>query len=406
MKFQIPKTMQYRYVLVISYFVALSLQAQVVEPASAQRANTVRRSGLPESHRSVTLPLKVNFYGYFVEAQINGKPVELLLDTGASRTTLSHESAKRIGLNVSKREGEEVTDPTGKIVKVKHAVTNRIDLGEAWTKNEKVWISAFPPGYADGVLGISTLADWDVRIDPRAKSLTFFSSGQADALKGETVVPLTTKGLHNLWVSVRIGDHPVTAKPDTGSMGTLQLPSILVNRLLPEAMKKSLPSLDAGIALSGKVVSRSVKIPELTFGPDTLEGLPVDVVESDDSVRLIGLEVLRHYVLTFRFSVGELRLNPLGTVQDLTKSSTAGLNMLYDDAGRIIIQSVVPNGPADKVGLQAGDELMEIEGKSLKTMKPDEFASFKQLPPGAAVNLRYRRGNSGPSSIKLVLTKE
>ncbi len=68
--------------------------------------------------------------------------------------------------------------------------------------------------------------------------------------------------------------------------------------------------------------------------------------------------------------------------------------------------SVVPDGPGAKVGLRAGDQLLEIEGLPLKTMKPAEFAAFKRLPPGTTVKIRYRRGAAEPAEVNLVLIKE
>ena len=154
-------------------------------------------------------------------------------------------------------------------------------------------------------------------------------------------------------------------------------------------------------------MTREARLPEITFGPDTLRGLNVDVIDAPpgsmvESRGLIGLNLLRHYVMTFRFAAGELRLKPLGTVQDLTRTSTAGIHM--DPECKIL--SVVPDGPADKAGLRAGDEILEIEGLPLKTMTPEEFAAFKRLPPGSVVKVRYRRSELSPVEVHLVLVKE
>ena len=112
--------------------------------------------------------------------------------------------------------------------------------------------------------------------------------------------------------------------------------------------------------------------------------------------------LLRHYVMTFRFAAGELRIKPLGTVQEITRASTVGFSL--DSEYKIL--SVVPEGPADKAGLRAGDEMLEIEGIPLKTMTPEEFAAIKRLPPGSVVKVRYRRGEVSPVEASLVLMRK
>lgn len=217
------------------------------------------------------------------------------------------------------------------------------------------------------------------------------------------------QGYHkmNLAVPVRVGHHELMATPDTGHGTTFQLPSVLMEKVAPEALKNALPGLVTGFSISGKTLSRDAKLPELTFGPDTLHGLSTNVISpppgsADEDKGIVGLNLLRHYVLTFRFSAGELRLKPLGTVQEITRSSTAGIYMNPDF--RII--SVVPDGPADKAGLRAGDEMQEIEGLPLKSMTREEFAAFKRMPPGSVVRVSYRRGELSPVETRLVLVKE
>ena len=397
----------------------LPLRGEEKQSISPALAGSLRKSGIPAAAEGVTIPLKSTFAGFTVMAHIDGKAVELVLDTGATCTLLSPEAARKLGLKATAVSETVQTAGGGKVVS-RLVLTKRVSLGDAWTENEPVNVSEMLPGI-NGMLGISTLVDWDVQIDPAAKKLTLFPAGKAPRLEGETTLPLTCElvnpeastsnpqGLRvmNLRVPVRVGNHELPAVLDTGHGGILQLPGALAEKFAPEVMKDAQPGLVTGISLSGKEVTRTAKLPEFTFGPDTLRGLAMDVIDAPpDSTAgragFIGLNLLRHYVMTFRFAAGEFRLKPLGTVQEITRTSTAGIHIDPDDK----ILSVVPNGPADKAGLRAGDELLEIEGHPLKTMKPDEFAAFKRLPPGSVVKVRYRRGKSRPAETRLVLVKE
>lgn len=367
----------------------------------------------------MVIPLESTFVGFIVEVNIDGKPVRLVLDTGASCTVLSPETAVKLGLQATESR-VNATSATGGHVESRRVLSHHLSIGDAWTENEPVFIAKMIPGM-NGLLGVATLADWDVRIDPATKKLTLFPPGKAPPLEGETVLPLTCQLLNpqastsnpqgfrsmNLTVPVRVGTHELMAKPDTGHGTIFQLPSVLMEKVAPEALNDAKPGLVTGFTLSGKTVSREAKIPEFTLGADTLRGLETSVVtvppgSTYEKEGLIGWNLLRHYVMTFRFAAGELRLKSLDTVQEVTQASTAGI---YMDADYKIL-SLVPDGPADKAGLRVGDELLEIEGHPLKTMTQAVFAAFKRQPPGIAVKVRYRRGEVGPVEATLVLAKE
>ncbi|WP_395737042.1 aspartyl protease family protein [Prosthecobacter sp.] len=404
--------------IILSCFI-LPLRGEEPPLSAEALAGALRTSGLPTGEESVTVPLESTFLGFIVEAQINGQSVQLLLDSGAACTLLSPEIARQLGLQTNGPKESASSADGGSVVGLR-TLTKRFSLGSAWTENEPVFIAEMIPGI-QGLLGMATLADWDVRIDPSTRKLTLFPAGKAPSQEGETVLPLTCQrkstsagmpkgqGFHmmNLTVPLHVGTHELAATPDTGHGTILQLPSTLIEKMAPQALKDALPALATAVTLSGKTMSREAKLREVTFGPDTLHGLRTNIIDAPpgsnaESKGLIGLNLLRHYVMTFRFSVGELRLKPLGTVQEITSAATAGIYMDLENK----ILNVLPNGPADKAGLRIGDEVLEIEGHPLKTMTPEKFAAFKRLPPGTAVKVRYRRGELSPMEATLVLMKE
>ncbi len=228
----------------------------------------------------MTIPLQSTFGGFTVEAHIDGKAVHLVLDTGASCTVLSPETARKIGLE-AKEAGVSLTSAAGGQVSSQRALTRRISLGDAWTENEPVMVCEIFPG-VDGLLGVSTLVDWDVRIDPSTNQLTLFAGGNAPPLEGETTLALSRGLLNpeasasnpqgfrmvNLRVPVRVGNHELTAIPDTGNGGGIfQLSSALMEKFAPEAMKEARPGLVSGMTLSGNVVSRQANAPRVCFWP-------------------------------------------------------------------------------------------------------------------------------------------
>ncbi|MEM9237002.1 MAG: retropepsin-like aspartic protease, partial [Verrucomicrobiota bacterium] len=55
------------------------------------------RAGFEVPDKPVIVPLESELEGLVVELQVNGEPIKLVVDTGASWTTISREHADRLG---------------------------------------------------------------------------------------------------------------------------------------------------------------------------------------------------------------------------------------------------------------------------------------------------------------------
>jgi len=378
----------------------------------------VRRSEISSTVNNVSVPLMDSMLNvFFVEAKINGKRVSLLLDTGASFTMLSPEAAERIGLEVVEGPNAKLRSASGQIVEAKFAQTKRISIGDAWTEDEFVTVAKIPKAARDGVLGLSTLIDWDLRIDPAKKKFMVFPAGKAPPLNDEKVLKMTTifdksypQGLQlqGIRVLVTVNNRKLLGVPDTGYSGTLSLTESWVKKNAPNLMKGASIESAKGVDASGVVKSREVKLPIFHFGSDELRNFPVELSNNISGAKrplLIGNKLLGHYIVTISFSKNEFRLKSLGTVQNLTKTSKkqgAGISFRLAEDGGIFIQSLTPTGIAAKAGLMAGDEVLEMGGIPMKTIKPKQFEALKEL---SVVKVRYRRGKSDPVEVDLVLEK-
>ncbi|HET9441371.1 MAG TPA: S41 family peptidase [Longimicrobiales bacterium] len=71
--------------------------------------------------------------------------------------------------------------------------------------------------------------------------------------------------------------------------------------------------------------------------------------------------------------------------------------------GWITVIAPLPGTPAERAGLQAGDRVVEIEGKSTRNMAEDDAVKLLRGPRGQAVNFKVlREGMSEPAPYRIV----
>jgi carboxyl-terminal processing protease len=71
--------------------------------------------------------------------------------------------------------------------------------------------------------------------------------------------------------------------------------------------------------------------------------------------------------------------------------------------GWITVISPLPGTPAERAGMQAGDRIVEIEGKTTRNMKEDDAVKLLRGPRGSPVNFKVmREGMSEPSPYRIV----
>jgi hypothetical protein len=89
------------------------------------------------------------------------------------------------------------------------------------------------------------------------------------------------------------------------------------------------------------------------------------------------------------------------TVRDST--SPVGFGIILEDGDALIVADVRVGGPADTVGIRAGDELLALNGETLTT--PDDlFKQASQLEAGRAATLRIVRDGTA-RDLKVIVDK-
>jgi carboxyl-terminal processing protease len=85
--------------------------------------------------------------------------------------------------------------------------------------------------------------------------------------------------------------------------------------------------------------------------------------------------------------------------------SGVGIAIQVDDATKLLrVNEVIPGGPAEKAGLQAGDTITEIDGKSTKGLTTDDDAKLLRGKEGTQVKLTIVRDSAPIAPV--VVTRE
>jgi len=104
-------------------------------------------------------------------------------------------------------------------------------------------------------------------------------------------------------------------------------------------------------------------------------------------------EVLRRFTLTLDYRHRRLLLSPNGALRDPFEVEMLGAGFKAADLkfDRILVRYVLPNSPASEAGLQEGDEIVAVDGRSAAPLTVGGLrALFTE--PDKRHTLRTRRG--------------
>ncbi|MEE8550292.1 MAG: S41 family peptidase [Gemmatimonadota bacterium] len=87
-----------------------------------------------------------------------------------------------------------------------------------------------------------------------------------------------------------------------------------------------------------------------------------------------------------------------------TTGNYGGLGIRIDDKdGWITVVATLPNTPAERAGLRAGDRIIEVDGQSSRGWKSDDAVRVLRGPKGSPVNIRVSRvGVDNPIPFRIV----
>jgi aspartyl protease family protein len=102
-------------------------------------------TGKPASHPGAGTELVIarsSDHHYYTDAQVNGRPVHFMIDTGAGETALTEADARQLGFAVDPDKYEVIGDGASGMVRGQYVQLNSIDVGGIHQSGAKAVIVA------------------------------------------------------------------------------------------------------------------------------------------------------------------------------------------------------------------------------------------------------------------------
>ena len=186
---------------------------------AAQNCTLRRRASLPVTMAGVPL----------VTAMINGQPARMILDTGAESSILGVAAAKRLGVT-NKYDFARSMRGISQEMRTGDARLESMSLGEATLSYPRVLVGpvALMMGglEADGLLGASLLADFDLNLDLPNRRLDLYDRTECAGLRppwgGRATELETTRSLSaHPFFPVVVNGRTLSASLDSGAQRTV-----------------------------------------------------------------------------------------------------------------------------------------------------------------------------------------
>jgi hypothetical protein len=352
---------------------------------------------------AATIPFRLLNNHIYVQARMNGKPLQVLFDTGGANI-LTPAAAERLGLktegSIQVRGVGEGSESSG-LVKV-----GEVALGDA-TVRDQVFLVLPLAGLAevegvevDGIVGFEVLKRFVARVEYAQGRLTFLLPDSFQEPKGATAVPFTFDG-QTPQVEGAVDGVKGLFTIDTGSRASLTLNAPFAAEHGLKA--KYAPKVEAvsGWGVGGGVRSAITRAKVLELGVARVTAPVTDLALVQKGALAnrylagnVGGGVLRRFDITFDYGHQRLYLQPNESYDRPDAYDRAGVWLNRVDGG-FRVMDVVAASPAAEAGLKAGDTIVAVDGRSAKELPlPELRTRLRESAPGTRVQLTVKSGEA------------
>ncbi|HEX3363646.1 aspartyl protease family protein [Phenylobacterium sp.] len=338
----------------------------------------------------------------FIPATVEGRPVELLLDSGAGITALDSGFAKQAGI---KADGSVGVMGVGGSSTMQLAPNIEVKLGGLTLSHitagliDLSGVAASMGRPLPLILGKEVLNELVVDIDFQRRKIAFRDPNGFSGSPGAVRLVLGKHGdNHTVPVSVE-GAAPVPFDFDLGNGSPLIVYGAYRDRAhLLDGKAQSL-TLTSGVG--GAKSDKMATVSSITLGGVQLASVPAafpdagnDAVSSDRTAGNIGLPVFRRFRLITDYMHNAIWLTPdASALAEPFPKRRSGL-MVSQDGERLKVILVAPGSPAAQAGWKAGAEITAIDGQKIGPgYLGSPLSHWSEGAPGTEITLSLADGS-------------
>jgi hypothetical protein len=366
---------------------------------------------------SATVPFKLINNAIVVQLELNGKTLNLLLDTGMPiEGAILYGSSKIDSANLSFSAKIPVGGMGGNAVQSDISMGATIMLPDLKLTNQMIIVMPNDPVLRlrfeniDGIIGFSFFANFVVEIDYEKQQIILTKPEAFDPVGKGQKIPIEIRD-NRIFVKSQIELEDKTSIPaelvvDIGNSSALILNTKYRKELVPP--KTFIPIYARG--LNKKFDLKAGRVSSFTIGDFTFTNVLSSFndyaeIESPpwEKEGNLGNEIFKRFKVTFDILGKQIYLEKNKMFSDPFEYNMAGFQYERSKDGNYVVTEVIPNSPAEKNGILQGDKIISINNKLTSQSIKDEIESeLKKL--GNKVSIVIERSGK-KIEVKLTLTR-
>ncbi len=337
----------------------------------------------------------------YLDGEVNGNPVTILLDSGAGATVLDSALAAELGLEGT---GSLPARGIGGTREFSFALVPTYCAAGALVTDQTLAVmplsEEFYPSTGemiDLIIGYDFLSRFVTRIDYGSETITLFDPDSFSIDSDDVSILPAERSMSLLSIEAVLEDSvPVTLLLDTGAGGSIHLtPSFFENH--PEFLNDR-PTFETVIqGVGGEETISGFRVGEITLGDYTV---PCGLCSSFDGGDMfsqydgiLGNAVLCRFILHLDYSSGRIILEPSSLFEEGLPESLTGMGLEIEN-DKLLVSKVILGSPAEEAGILEGDILLQIHGNPVTAEQLNELSDLLPDTAGAAVSLRFMRNDT------------